>query len=145
MKRSAVIACLLLGASLASGEEYDVTVTLKSEAPVAVPFLKCGRNGDVAGTEDVPEGCKERDAERYFFVRAARITNLGTSILWLHAGQARIPILPGKAYRRLAPNGGSFNRIFLSGEPGGVAHVFASNPVQDEPEPEPPPSKPRGL
>jgi hypothetical protein len=140
MARLLIASMLLASASFASAEEYDVIVTLKGDVPLLVPFFRCTRNGDVIPTEDMPASCKEREIanERTFSALVARVTNIGPSIVWVHIGQARIPVLPGKVYRRLARNGNGFHRVFLSGEPGAIAHVFASNPVLDEPEPDPP-------
>lgn len=138
MSRFLLVALLAVPAPFVSAEEYGVVVRLRDDVPVAVPFFRCARNAEIVSTEEIPEGCKERETERWFSVTAARITNLGTSIIWIHIGKAKLPVLPGKVYRRVASGGSAFSRVFLSGEPGGVAHVFASNPVQDEPEITPP-------
>ena len=125
-------------AVVAGAEEYDVTVVFKDEAPVMVPFFRCTRNSLVAATDETLPVCKDREhetqRERTFAAPAARITNLGTSVIWVHFGTAKLPVLPGKTYRRRAPGTGAFDRIFLSGTPDGVAHVFASSTGADEPE-----------
>lgn len=128
------ILLLLASAASARADEYDVTVAPRGDAPVAVLFLKCAKNFDVAGTEETPPFCRQREVDQTFSTTIARITNLGTSTAWIHIGQARLPVLPGKVfrYRRLGLQ--SFDRIFLSGEVGGLIHVFAASPVQDEPE-----------
>jgi hypothetical protein len=140
MARLLLASILLASASFASAEEYDVTVTLRGDAPLLVPFLRCARNGDVIPTEDTPAACKEREAvDRTFGAMVVRITNIGPSIVWVHLGQAKIPVLPGKIYRRLSPGG--LHRVFLSGDPNAIAHVFAASSILDEPEL--PPSKAR--
>lgn len=131
---------ILVGlAGVARAEEYDVTVVFKDEAPVMVPFFKCLRNSLVAATDETLPVCKDREHEtqrdRTFGAPAARITNLGTSVIWVHFGTAKLPVMPGKTYRRRAMGAGTFDRIFLSGSPDGVAHVFASSTGADEPEP----------
>jgi hypothetical protein len=140
MARLLIASLLVASASFVSAEEYDVIVQPKGDAPLLVPFFRCTRNGEVLPTEETPASCKEREntVDRTFGALVARITNIGPSIIWVHIGQAKIPVLPGKVYRRLARAGNGLNRIFLSGEPGATAHVFASNPVLDEPEPDPP-------
>jgi len=124
-------------AASAAAEEYDVTIVFKDEAPVMAPFFKCARNATVVATEETLPICKdrEREGERAFAVPAARITNLGTSVIWVHFGTAKLPVLPGKTYRRRAPGTGTFDRVFLSGSPDGVAHIFASSAGADEPPP----------
>jgi len=126
-------------ATVGRAEEYDVTVVFKDEAPVMVPFFRCLRNALVVATDETLPLCKDRENEtqrdRTFAVPAARITNLGTSVIWVHFGTAKLPVMPGKTYRRRAPGTGTFDRIFLSGAPDGVAHVFASSVGADEPEP----------
>ncbi len=128
---------VLAAAAAAHGDEYDVTVMFKDEAPVMVPFFKCLRNALVAATDETLPVCKDRERERErdrtFSVPAARITNLGTSLIWVHFGTAKLPVLPGKVYRR-APGGATFDHVFISGTADGVAHVFASSSGADEPE-----------
>ncbi len=127
---------LLAVPAIAPAEEYDVTIVFKDEAPVVVPFLRCERNGVVVATEEAPATCRrEVETNRTFAVTAARITNVGSSVIYVHIGTARLSVMPGKHFRRILPGGGPFSRVFLSGEPGGRAHVFVANPVEDEPEP----------
>lgn len=137
---------VLVTAAAAHGEEYDVTVMFKDEAPVMVPFFKCSRNGLVAATDETLPVCKDRERERErdrtFNVPAARITNLGPSVIWVHFGTAKLPVLPGKFYRRKAVGGGTFDHVFISGTADGVAHIFASSSGADEPVP-PAPKAPR--
>ena len=139
--RRALAVVLLLAASVASvhAEEYDITIVFKDESPVSVPFFRCTRNSLVAATDETLPVCKDREREnqreRTFNAPAARITNLGTSVIWVHFGTAKLPVLPGKTYRRRAPGAGVFDRVFISGTPDGVAHVFASSTAEDEPEP----------
>lgn len=121
------------GIARAHADEYDVTITFNDTTPVHVPFLRCARNSDVLPTNESPADCRVRDADSRFKVSAVRITNIGESVVWLHIGQAKLPVPPGKFFRRTRPKGALFDRVFLSGSPGGVAHVFASDPVQDEP------------
>lgn len=137
--RRAMAGFILAGvATAARAEEYDVTVVFKDEAPVMVPFFRCLRNSLVAATDETLPVCKDREHEtqrdRTFAAPAARITNLGTSVIWVHFGTAKLPVLPGKIFRRRAMGTGTFDRIFLSGTPDGVAHVFASSSGADEPE-----------
>lgn len=140
MRTCRALAGLMIAAlaAVAGAEEYDVTVVFKDEAPVMVPFFRCTRNSLVVATDDTLPVCKDREhenqRERAFAVPAARITNLGTSVIWVHFGTAKLPVLPGKTFRRRAPATGTFDRIFLSGTPDGVAHVFASSTGEDEPE-----------
>jgi hypothetical protein len=131
---------MLAGLTAAAGaEEYDTTVVFKDEAPVMVPFFRCTRNSLVAATDETLPVCKDREHEtqrdRTFAAPAARITNLGTSVIWVHFGTAKLPVMPGKTYRRRAQGTGTFDRIFISGTPDGVAHVFASSTGEDEPDP----------
>lgn len=143
------LAILVLSAALAASahaDEYDVTLVFKDEGAVMVPFFKCLRNALVAATDETLPVCKDRERERArdrtFSVPAARITNLGTSVIWVHFGTAKLPVMPGKSYRRRIAGGATFDHIFLSGTPDGVAHVFASSSGADEPEP-PTPKPPR--
>ena len=138
--RRAMAALILAVAATATGaEEYDVTVVLKDEAAVMVPFFRCTRNSLVVATDETLPVCKDRENDiqrgRTFAAPAVRVTNLGTSVIWVHFGTARLPVLPGKIYRRRAPDSGAFDRVFLSGTPNGVAHVFASSTGEDEPDP----------
>jgi hypothetical protein len=128
------MALLVLGVSPLPAEEYDVTVSLRGDTPIPVLFLKCARNFDVAGTEEAPPGCRQREGDQTFSTTVARITNVGSSIVWIHIGRARLPVLPGKVFRHRRVGERAFDRIFLSGEAGGLAHVFVADPVQDEPE-----------
>ncbi len=138
-RRALVALTLAALATLSRAEEYDVTVVFKDEAPVMVPFFRCLRNSLVVATDETLPVCKDREHEtqrdRTFAAPAARITNLGASVIWVHFGTAKLPVMPGKTYRRRAPGTGTFDRIFLSGTPDGVAHVFASSVGADEPEP----------
>jgi hypothetical protein len=137
-RRSFTALILTAMAASAAAEEYDVTVVFKDEAPVMVPFFRCSRNATVNATDETLPVCKEREREvqreRLFSAPAARITNLGTSVIWIHFGTAKLPILPGKHFRHRAAGKASFDRIFLSGAPDGVAHLFASSSGADEPE-----------
>lgn len=128
------IALLALAAAPLQADEYDVTVGLRGDSPIPVLFLKCAKNFDVAGTEEAPPVCRQREVDQTFSTTVARITNVGASVVWIHIGQARLPVLPGKVFRHRRPGLRSFDRIFLSGEAGGLAHVFVASPVQDEPE-----------
>lgn len=133
-----VTALLMFTVSPLHAEEYDVTVSLRGDSPIPVLFLKCAKNFDVAGTEEAPPGCRQREVDQTFATTVARITNVGSSIVWIHIGRARLPVLPGKVFRHHRIGRRAFDRIFLSGEAGGLAHVFVSDPVQDEPEPQAP-------
>jgi hypothetical protein len=137
-RRALAVFVLAATATAAPAEEYDITVVFKDEAPVMVPFFKCLRNALVAATDETLPVCKDRerdrDRDRTFNVPAARITNLGTSVIWVHFGTAKLPVMPGKVYRRTAAGGGTFDHVFISGTPDGVAHVFASSSGADEPE-----------
>lgn len=128
------VALLVFVASAVQAEEYDVTIGLRGDIPIPVLFLKCARNFDVAGTEEAPPGCRQREVDQTFSTTVARVTNVGPSIVWIHIGRARLPVLPGKVYRHRRVGERAFDRIFLSGEAGGLAHVFVADPVQDEPE-----------
>lgn len=137
--RRAMAALMFAALAAAAGaEEYDVTIVFRGESPVMVPFFRCLRNSLVVATEETLPACKDRESEtereRTFAVPAARITNLGTSVIWIHFGTAKLPVMPGKHFRRRAPGTGSFDRIFISGSPDGVAHVFASSTGADEPQ-----------
>ena len=108
-----------------------------------VPFLKCRRLDREAATETAPATCRERETKDAFFTRTARVTNMGDTIVWVHVGEDRVPVLPKTTFNPWAPSGAGFKRIFLSANPGEVAlaHVFASDPIQYErryiyPEPE---------
>jgi|CXWL01.1.fsa_nt_gi hypothetical protein len=129
---------LVFTVSPLQAEEYDVTINLRGDTPVPVLFLKCARNFDVTGTEEAPSGCRQREVDQTFSTTVARITNVGSSIVWIHIGRARLPVLPGKVFRHRRLGQRAFDRIFLSGEAGGLAHVFVADPVQDEPEAEAP-------
>lgn len=133
----AVLVFVSVSAAASLGaEEYDVTVVFRDEAPVMAPFFRCLRNATVAATEETLPVCRmrESESERTFEVPAVRITNLGTSVIWVHFGTAKLPVLPGKHFRRRAPGNGTFDRVFVSGTPDGVAHIFASSSGADEPE-----------
>ncbi len=137
-RRALAALTLVVLAAVGRAEEYDVTVVFKDEAPVMAPFFRCLRNSLVAATDETLPVCKDREHEtqrdRTFAAPAARITNLGTSVIWVHFGTAKLPVWPGKTYRRRAPGTGTFDRVFLSGTPDGVAHVFASSTGEDEPD-----------
>ena len=141
LRTRCALAFLVLSAfaALAGAEEYDVTIVFKDESPLMVPFFKCSRNALVAGTDETLPVCKDRERDRErdrtFQVPAARITNLGTSVIWVHFGTAKLPVLPGKSYRRRLAGNATFDHVFLSGTPDGVAHVFASSSGADEPAP----------
>lgn len=145
-RRALAVLVLATAASAARAEEYDVTIVFKDEAPVMVPFFKCLRNALVAATDETLPVCKdrerERDRDRTFNVPAARITNLGPSVIWVHFGTAKLPVMPGKVYRRTTASGATFDHVFISGAPDGVAHVFASSSGADESE-APTPKTPR--
>lgn len=132
--RYLVTALLILAVSPLRAEEYDVTVSLRGDTPIPVLFLKCAKNFDVAGTEEASPGCRQREVDQTFSTTVARITNVGSSIVWIHIGRARLPVLPGKVFRYRRVGQRTFDRIFLSGDAGGLAHVFVADPVQDEPE-----------
>ncbi len=138
-RRAGAALILAILAAAARADEYDVTIGFKDEAPVMVPFFRCLRNSLVAATDETLPVCKDREhetqRERTFAAPAARVTNLGTSVIWVHFGTAKLPVLPGKTYRRRALGTGTVDRIFLSGTPDGVAHVFASSTGEDEPDP----------
>lgn len=134
INRLLATALLALATCPLQADEYDVTVSLRGDSPIPVLFLKCAKNFDVAGVEEAPPYCRQREVDQTFSTTVARVTNVGTSVVWIHIGQARLPVLPGKVFRHRRLGQRSFDRIFLSGEAGGLAHVFAANPVQDEPE-----------
>jgi len=105
-------------------ESYDVTVTLKDSSVLAVPFLECPKDQIIPPSAAAPERCKERD-QKTFPVAAARITNMGTNLVWVYVDQAKFPIGPGEHIWRTAVGNNGFDRVFISGEPGGVVHVYA--------------------
>jgi len=133
MKASFLVAASLLAASV-SAEEHGVLVTVTGETPVMVPFLRCERNKFDAATETTPPVCRDRDAREFFFVETARVTNLGGTIVWVHVGSDKLPVLPGTVYNVWSVPGSRFKRIFLSANPDETArvHVFASDPLQHD-------------
>ncbi|MEO8360419.1 MAG: hypothetical protein ABI672_10350 [Vicinamibacteria bacterium] len=132
----------LIMAAASSADEYGTLVTVTGETPVAVPFLKCRRLDREAATDTTPALCKDRESKDTFSTRTARVTNLGDTIVWVHVGEDKVPVLPRTTFNPWSPSVG-FRRIFLSANAGEVAfvHVFASDPIQYErhyvyPEPE---------
>lgn len=137
--RATFLAVLSLLAASVTAEEYGVLVTVTGDAPVAVPFLKCDRNKRDIATETAPAVCRgreSRDPGDSFYAETARVTNLGDTIVWVHVGEDRLPVLPKSVYNAWGTS--KFRRIFLSANPDETArvHVFASDPLQHDRFPE---------
>lgn len=136
MKPALLLATALLAGS-AFADEYGVVVTLNGDTPVAVPFFKCDPNKRDAATETSPPVCRSRasrDPGDSFFVETARVTNLGDTVVWVHIGEDKLPVLPKSVYNVIGQSKTRFRRIFLSASPDETAraHVFASDPVQHD-------------
>jgi len=136
MKQGFLLIAVLVAGS-AAAEEYGVVVTLSGDTPVPVPFLKCDPNKRDFPTETAPATCRSRqsrDPADTFSVETARVTNLGDTLVWVHIGEDKLPVLPGSVYNVISQSNRRFRRIFLSANPDETArvHVFASDPVQHD-------------
>lgn len=127
MKRGIAFLCLLLGvASFAGADDYDVTITLEGAGVTPVPLFKCAKDQDVEATDTTPAVCKTWDPKKNLAAFAVRFTNLGKSVVWVYTYRAKVPLMPGE---HIWQAGGQYGmtRGFVSGESGGVVHVFASS------------------
>jgi hypothetical protein len=138
MKAALFLFVAALAAS-SGAEEYGVLVTVTGETPVAVPFLRCEKGKRDAATESAPATCRDRETRDSFYVETARVTNLGDTIVWVHVGDDKLPVLPGTTYNVWGAPKSKFKRVFLSAGPEQTAfvHVFASDPLQHDRVPEP--------
>lgn len=139
MKPAPILLALTLLAASASApaEEYGVLVTLNGDTPIAIPFFKCDRGQRDIATETVPPVCRSRgtrDPQDVFAVETARVTNLGDTLVWVHVGEGKLPILPHTVYNVWSTPKSRFRRIFLSASAEETArvHVFASDPLQHD-------------
>ena len=119
---------LVLASVTTRAEEIGTLVTVSGESPVVVPFLRCRSLDREPGNETRPAVCKDRETKATFAARAARVTNLGDGIVWVHVGEDKLPVLP-KSVVTIGSETSDFRRLFLSVDEGVVAkvHVFASD------------------
>lgn len=132
MRAPFLIAAALLAASAVSAEDLGAIVSLSGETPVLVRFWKCGLNKREAATDTTPLVCHDRDSRDTFFAVAVRVTNLGDTVVWVHLGDDKVPVLPRTAFDVWGTPKVRLNRVFLSANPeeAARAHVFASETYQ---------------
>jgi hypothetical protein len=135
---------LVLATGVAAAEEFGDVVTVGGDTPTVVMFLRCRSLQRDVGDENRPTICKGREEKATFRAKAARITNLGESVAWLHVGEDKVPLLP-KSVTTFGPLESVSDRLFLSAPDGPArVHVFASTEVVlDRSYIHPEPEKPR--
>ena len=121
---------LLLAATTSVADEFGAVITVSGEAPTRVAFLKCRTLDREEGNLDRPAVCKDRETKTTFNAKAARVTNLGDTIVWVHVGEDKAPLLP-RSVMTMGAIGKALDRIFLSVDDGETArvHVFASSQI----------------
>ena len=126
--KHALAALLLLSALTASADEFGTLVTVSGDTPTRVLFLKCRSLQREAADLERPASCKERETKTTFRAKTARVTNLGDTLVWIHVGEDKVPLLP-KSVMTVGPGDGNFERIFFGVNDGETAriHVFASS------------------
>ena len=123
-----MIGIMVFASLTSSAEEIGTLVAVSGELPIAVPFLRCRSLDREVGNETRPTVCKDRETKATFGAKAARVTNLGDTIVWIHVGEDKLPVLP-KSVVTIGGESSDFRRLFLSVDEGEVAkvHVFASD------------------
>lgn len=136
---------LVFVAVTSTAEELGSVVTVSGESPQVVPFLRCRALMRESGTDERPTVCRERESKLTFNAKAARVTNLGDTVAWLHVGEDKVPLLP-RTTVTVGAMDRAFTRLFLSVDEGETArvHVFASDQITlDRAYIHPEPEKPR--
>lgn len=129
MKKLLVLLFVFSGL-ISSASEFGSVVTVAGESPTPVLFLRCRSQALERGNEERPTVCGGRETKDTFRAKAARLTNLGETVVWVHVGEDRVPLLP-RSVMTLGPLDRPFDRLFLSVTEGETArvHVFASTEV----------------